>query len=228
LNAKLFLYFFITSSILTTVFILAENQILEFTCKIFSIVSLLCYYINSTHKINNYYLAVLIISCAFPYLFLNKSTSISEMVFLYIGSGLIAINKILYSIISLNSIRKQNLKLTLNHIIILLIYIAPIFIILPLIESFLKDFLVTAILIGIISSLMCYLSFLKFLSSTTKGNLFFLIGLTLLVVVEIFYVYNKFVSKNIYIILSYQLTTFIARLLICEAMIDRKQKSLSN
>lgn len=203
-----------------------NNKIGEFTCELIGIVSLICFYINTTEKINNLYLTVLIISCIFPYLFIYNTYSLFSIESLYIGTFLITVNKILYSIIAIKSIKKINKKNITKFIVILGIYLLPILIIIPLISSFLKGFLIPTIIVSILDALMCYFAFLKFFSKPSNKNILYLIALTLLVIVDFLFVYNKFVSRNLIIIIAFSSITFISRFLICMAMIEDK-KSLS-
>lgn len=228
MNPKIFIYVFLTTSILDVAFKYTENRLSAFSFELIGIVSLICFYINATKKINNLYLAVLIISCIFPYLFINNTATIFGIELLYIATFLIAINKILYSIISLKEIKKINQKNITSYIIILGIYILPILIVVPFISSFLKGFLLPTIIVSIIDALMCYFAFLRFFSNPLQKNLFYLIALTLFVIVDFLFVYHKFISSSLIIAMAFSTLVYISRFLICIAMVQDKKKPFKN
>ena len=224
MKPKIFIYLFLITSIFDVVFKYTDNQINEFSSELIGVVSLICFYINSTKNINKLYLTVLIISCIFPYLFIHNSSIIFNVELLYIATLLIAINKVLYSIIAIQSIPKINKKNSAIYMIILAIYVSPILIIIPFIGSFLENFLLPVIIVSIIDALMCYFAFLKLYLNPSKKNIFYLIGLTLLVIVDFLFVYDKFISSNIIIVMAFSSMTYISRFLICMAMIEDKKK----
>lgn len=150
----------------------------------------------------------------------SKNSNISNN--LLIGSAFMIINKFIYSLISIKAIPKFLKK---ENIIILIIFMIPPLGILPLIDSFLINFSTITIIIGVLSTLTVFLAFIKCLANHTIANTFFLIGLFILIIADIFNLYNKFVSYELYMVIIYNIIYYVSWLLICISMI--KQKSLS-
>jgi len=139
--------------------------------------------------------------------------------YILIGAILIAVNKTLYSVISIKALKNFDRKKILFYV---LLFSLPIIIIIPLISPFLKDFLVPAILVGILTSSMCCLAFLKAITFKSIKNIFYWIGLTLLALVDFLFVYEKFVYNSIIIYVIMSIINFSGKYLICTAMIRKK------
>ncbi|MGB1042393.1 MAG: lysoplasmalogenase family protein [Tenacibaculum sp.] len=210
---KLYSVAYFLACLLSLFFIDKNTSVIEMVIKIISLVFLSFLYLSVTKKINYWYLLVLMNSIA------SDAFLIFDNDFLIVGMLLLLANRFIYIILSRKALVETKLK-------ILLYYLLPgsflFVIIFLLLKPYLSGVSNTFILLGFSSALMIGFSFLNYLNNMTKDNKYFLLGILLIVTADILIAYNKFLDYRIFVVLLYTAMYYVARYLICLAMIKEK------
>lgn len=186
---------------------------IEMVIKIVALLSLSFLYLTAARKINYWYLLVLLSSIA------SDSFLIFEDSFLQIGALLLLLNRILYIIISRRALFETDLKTLLGYLIpsfsmFLLVYV--------LMKPYLAEISYSFFMLGLTSAIMILFSFLNYLNKMNSKNKYFLYGILLIVTADILIAYNKFLDYNLIYVIVYTSIYYLARYLICRAMILEK------
>ncbi len=204
---------FCTSSLASLFFIDEGYGVLELGFKLTSIISLLFFYLTKTKRINVWYILILIFSCFYTFFL------VYDVEFLALGTFLMIVNRAIYVIIAQQLMVKVNRK---KLILYLLTFLIPVAVIFPQLKSHLKGLSYPILAIGLLSALMCSLAFANYLKKMNTQNKFFLLGLLLLVIADILITFNKFIDYKFYYVIIYTSIYYLARYLICKAMIVEK------
>ncbi|CAL2104254.1 conserved membrane protein of unknown function [Tenacibaculum sp. 190130A14a] len=194
-------------------FIDRGDQLMEMTIKVTALLSLSFLYLTVSKKINYWYLLLLLSSIA------SDTFLIFEDSFLLFGVLLLLLNRVLYIIISRRALKDTDIKT-------LLFYMVPSFglfiIFYVLLRPYLEEISSSFLLLGLTSATMILFSFLNYLNKMNLRNKYFLLGILLIVVADILIAYNKYLDYNLGYVIVYTSIYYIARYLICRAMILEK------
>ncbi|WP_348718535.1 lysoplasmalogenase family protein [Tenacibaculum sp. 190130A14a] len=183
------------------------------TIKVTALLSLSFLYLTVSKKINYWYLLLLLSSIA------SDTFLIFEDSFLLFGVLLLLLNRVLYIIISRRALKDTDIKT-------LLFYMVPSFglfiIFYVLLRPYLEEISSSFLLLGLTSATMILFSFLNYLNKMNLRNKYFLLGILLIVVADILIAYNKYLDYNLGYVIVYTSIYYIARYLICRAMILEK------
>ena len=199
-----------------SLFFIDRDAVFELIFKLGADISLLVFYLASTKKINKWYLFVLIDYCLMAYFLIYDGTLLFGVDYLLIGTFLMIFNRIFYIAVPLKSIYKIQKKKLFTYS---LLFFIPAFVALPLIISFLNQFSIFAIIIGVLSALMCSFAFLRNLTFNSSKNAMFFIALLILAIADFLIVYNKFILYDIFIVITYSTLYYLSRYLICKSLI---------
>lgn len=188
-------------------------QFAEMTIKVLALLSLSFLYLTAAKKINYWYLLLLLSSIA------SDTFLIFEDSFLIFGVLLLLLNRFLYIIISRRALKETDIKT-------LLFYMVPSFglfiIFYVLMKPFLEEIGSSFLLLGLTSATMILFSFLNYLNKMNTKNKYFLLGILLIVVADILIAYNKYLDYHLFYVIVYTMIYYVARYLICRAMILEK------
>ena len=210
---NLYLILFCITSLISLFFIDSDTDALELFFKLASIISLLLLYLKKTKKINVWYILILVFSCFYTF-FLIYDTD-----FLAIGTFLMIVNRAIYVIIALKLMLRINYK---KVTIYLLTFLIPVVVIFPQLKEHLEGLSFPILTIGLLSALMCALAYTNYLKKMNHQNKFFLLGLLLFVIADILITINRFIDYKFYFVVIYTSIYYVARYLICSAMINEK------
>lgn len=212
LSFKVFSIAYAIACITSLFFIDVDKSINELILKIVSLLFLSFLYLNSSQKINYFYILILMSSIV------SDALLIFDEDFLKAGVLLLLLNRVLYFILA----KKSMLKTTIKS---LLTYLVPGFIIFLIISYLLKPYLVeisfSVFFISLLDAIVIGLTFFNFLNKMTRNNLFFFLGIFLITTADFLMAYNKFVDYQLFIVVIYTVMYYIARYLICYTMIKK-------
>lgn len=210
---NLYLILFCIASLVSLFFIDRDNDVLELTFKLASIISLLLLYLKKTKKISVWYILILVFSCFYTFFLIYDAD------FIAYGTFLMVVNRAIYVIIALKLMSVINYK---KITIYLLTFLIPVVVIFPQFKSHLEGLSSPILAIGLLSALMCALAFTNYLKKMNTQNKLFLFGLLLLVIADILITINRFIDYKFYFVIIYTSMYYLARYLICNAMINEK------
>ena len=212
LSFKVFSIAYAIACITSLFFIDVDKSINELILKIVSLLFLSFLYLNSSQKINYFYILILMSSIV------SDALLIFDEDFLKAGALLLLLNRVLYFILA----KKSMLKTTIKS---LLTYLVPGFIIFLIISYLLKPYLVeisfSVFFISLLDAIVIGLTFFNFLNKMTRNNLFFFLGIFLITTADFLMAYNKFVDYQLFIVIIYTVMYYRARYLICYMMIKK-------
>lgn len=210
---KLYSIIFFVACFLSLFFIDRGLPFLEMTIKVIALLSLSFLYLTASKKINYWYVLLLLSSIA------SDSFLTFEDSFLFLGVLLLLLNRFLYIIIARRALRETDIKT-------LLLYMVPSFgmfiIFYVLMKPYLEDISTSFLLLGLTSATMILFSFLNYLNKMNTKNRYYLLGILLIVVADILIAYNKYLDYNLFYVVMYTSIYYVARYLICRAMILEK------
>ncbi|WP_417800218.1 lysoplasmalogenase family protein [Tenacibaculum sp.] len=210
---KTFSIAYIVASILSLFFIDVDKPITELIFKIFSLQFLSFLYLSSSQKINYWYLLILMSSVV------SDALLIFEDDFIKGGVFFLLLNRVLYLIIARKAMHKTKLKTLLAYLIPGLI----LFLIISyLLRPYLKELSYSIFIICFLNATIVGITFFNFLNKMSKENLFFFLGIFLIITADFLIVYNKYVDYKLYYVIAYTIVYYIARYLICVSMIKKK------
>ncbi|AZJ35502.1 hypothetical protein D6T69_08190 [Tenacibaculum singaporense] len=211
---KIFSIAYIVASILSLFFIDVDKPITELILKIFSLQFLSFLYLSSSQKINYWYLLILMSSVVSDALF------IFEEDFLKGGVFLLLLNRVLYLIIARKAMYKTKLKTLLTYLIPGLILFLIISV---LLRPYLKELSYSIFIICFLNATIVGITFFNFLNKMSKENLFFFLGIFLIITADFLIAYNKYIDYKLYYVVTYTIVYYVARYLICVSMIEKKR-----
>lgn len=200
--------------VLSLFFIDNNESVNEMILKILTIVLTAFMYLTFTSKINYWYLLLIMFCIA------ADALLIFEQDFLKMGSLLVVFTRFTYLIILRKTILNVKLEIILSYTIpfvlgfILLSYIM---------NSFIENVLLSMYVICFLNLLVVSVSFYKYLNNMTKDNLYFMIGVFFIAVADFLIAFNKYLDYQLYYVIIYTIMYYIARYLICIAMIKEKR-----
>lgn len=212
-NKYTILYFIVS---LLSLFFIDNNSVVELILKLLSLAFLIVLYISKTDKINYWYLTVLLLSM------ISDASLIFDPHLLLLGSLLLVVNRVLYIIISRRALKETKLKTLLFYLTICLLVFLINY---TLVKPYAGELHFIVALFGSTSSIMILFAFLNYLNKMNRKNKYFLFGLFLIVLADVLMAINKFVDYKLLYVISYTVIYYIARYLICDAMIVEKRKS---
>ncbi len=211
-NKYVVLYFL--SSLLSLIFI-DNDSILELVLKLLSLIFLSFRYLNKSRIINFWYLLILLFSIT------SDAFLIFDTDLLFIGSMLLIANRFLYIIIARKAIFTTKPSTLIFYLVLCLLLFIVIYIIL---KPYLKEIIGIFMTMGISSCVMLLFAYLNYLNNMNRRNKYFLFGLFLIITADVLMIFNKFLDYNIFYVIVYTSIYYIARYLICEAMIVGKRR----
>ncbi|TYP98777.1 YhhN-like protein [Tenacibaculum adriaticum] len=204
---------FILTSFLSLFFIDSGDVMIEMVIKLLSLISLSFLYLSRSKKINYWYLLVLLCSIV------SDAFLVFDDAFLIIGTLFLLINRVLYIIIARRAFFETEHKT-------LLLYFLPFFavfaIVFPQLKSYLGELSYTILIMGLLSTIMALFAFINYLNKMTIKNKFFFLGMLIITIADILIAFNKFIDYKLLYVIFYTILYYIARYLICKAMIVEK------
>lgn len=207
---NLFTILYIVFSSLSLFFIDRGLHMIELVFKLLSLISLSFLYLEESKAINIWYLLVILSSIVSDALFVFDDD------FLMLSMNLLLLNRFFYIMIKKDVLKEISKTTLFKYSIPFFIFFLVIF---PLFRNHLKSYFAPVLIIGLLSTVMTLLAFINYLRRITKKNKFFFLGLLLIVFSDVLIAYNKFIDYNFKVVLIYSITYYVARFLICNAMI---------
>ena len=208
---------YFSACLLSLFFIDIDKSITEMIIKVFSLMFLSFLYLSSSKKINYFYVAILMNSIA------SDSFLIFDDDFMMLGILLLLTNRFIYIILVRKALFVTSAKTLLIFLIPSLLLFLTIFI---LLKPYIQQISLSFFLMGITSAIMIGLAFFNYLNTMNKKNLFFLFGISLIVIADVLIAFNKFLDYHILFVIIYTVMYYVARYLICLSMIDRRLSRL--
>lgn len=211
---KIYSVIYFITCIVSLLFIDNNESIIEMILKILTIVLTSFLYLAYTTKINYWYLLLLM------FCIVADALLIFDQDFLKGGILLLMFTRVIYLII----LRKTILTIKLK---VILPYIIPgcfaFFIMSYLLYSFVENMLLSIFMICLLNLIVIGVSFYQYLYNMTKDNLYFMLGIFLITIADFIIAFNKFLDYQLYYVVLYTVMYYVARYLICIAMIKEKR-----
>lgn len=83
--------------------------------------------------------------------------------------------------------------------------------------------LLSIFMICLLNLIVIGVSFYQYLYNMTKDNLYFMLGIFLITLADFIIAFNKFLDYQLYYVVLYTVMYYVARYLICVAMIKEKR-----
>lgn len=212
LSFKVFSIAYAIACITSLFFIDVDKSINELILKIVSLLFLSFLYLNSSQKINYFYILILMSSIV------SDALLIFDEDFLKAGVLLLLLNRVLYLILARRDMYKTKFKTLLTYLIPGLI----LFVIMSyLLRPYLKELSYSIFAICFLNATIVGMTFFNFLNKMSKENLFFFLGIFLIITSDFLIAYNKYIDYKLYFVIIYTITYYIARYLICYSMIKK-------
>lgn len=189
----------------------------EFVFKVLSLLILSFLYLTNSRKINIWYLLVLIFSI------ISDSFLVFDTDFRLEGTVCLLLNRVFYIIILRDVVFQYPIKRTLCYSIPFLATFGLVF---YMIHDFLGDLFYAGLLLGVLSVIMGTLAFLNYLDANRRQNLYFFLGIFIIIISDILMSISTFLGENINYIIFYHSSYFVARYLVYKAMLISKAKSI--
>lgn len=213
LSFKVFSVAYVIACVASLFFIDVDKSITELILKIFSLLFLSFLYLNSAKKINYFYTLILMSSIV------SDALLIFDEDFLKAGVLLLLLNRVLYLIIARKDMYKTKFKTLLTYLIPGLI----LFIIMSyLLRPYLKELSFSIYAICFLNATIVGMTFFNFLNKMSKENLFFFVGIFLIITSDFLIAYNKYIDYRLYYVIIYTIMYYVARYLICYSMIKKR------
>ncbi|MDO6744119.1 lysoplasmalogenase family protein [Tenacibaculum soleae] len=211
---KIYSVIYFITCIVSLLFIDNNESIIEMILKILTIVLTCFLYLAYTTKINYWYLLLLM------FCIVADALLIFDQDFLKGGILLLMFTRVIYLII----LRKTILTIKLK---VILPYVIPgcfaFFIMSYLLYSFVENMLLSIFMICLLNLIVIGVSFYQYLYNMTKDNLYFMLGIFLITIADFIIAFNKFLDYQLYYVVLYTVMYYVARYLICIAMIKEKR-----
>lgn len=211
---KIYSVIYFITCIVSLLFIDNNESIIEMILKILTIVLTSFLYLAYTTKINYWYLLLLM------FCIVADALLIFDQDFLKGGILLLMFTRVIYLII----LRKTILTIKLK---VILPYVIPgcfaFFIMSYLLYSFVENMLLSIFMICLLNLIVIGVSFYQYLYNMTKDNLYFMLGIFLITIADFIIAFNKFLDYQLYYVVLYTVMYYVARYLICIAMIKEKR-----
>lgn len=204
---------YIVLSVLVLFSIYYDNLTDEFIYKVFSLLSLSFLYLTNSHRINIWYVLILVFSI------ISDSLLIFGSDFRLEGTVCLLLNRVFYIMIVKNVLYKYSIKRLLSYSIP---FFLMFFIVFYMVYDLLGDLFYPSLIFGLISVLLGLLSFLNYLDTTKRQNFYFFLGIFIIIVSDILMTVATFLDESMSYILIYHILYFIARYIIYKAMLVNK------
>ncbi|WP_408039642.1 lysoplasmalogenase family protein [Tenacibaculum amylolyticum] len=190
------------------------NINLEFAVKIIALFSLSFLYLETTTKVNHWYVIILLFSIISDSLFIFET-------FYYPALYFLIVNRFLYLVI----IRKSIFPYAPKKIFLYSIPILLAFLILYLmIYEYMKDIRISAFIMGVISVFLILFTFLNFLKKNNKRAKYFFLGTSLMPFADVLMAISYYIDSHTTYIIIYHYMYYIARYLIYKSMVTDKKE----
>ena len=211
---KIYNVIYFLTCFLSMMFIDNDKSIIEMGLKILTLVVMSFMYLTYATKINYWYLLILMFCIATDALFIFDQEFLNE------GALLVVLTRFTYLII----LRKTILSAKLEAILSYLIPSTFVFVILSyLFYPYVEDMLMSLFIICFLNLMIIGVSFYKYLNKMTRDNLYFMLGIILIGSSDFLIAFNKYLDYQLYYVITYTVMYYIARYLICIAMINEKK-----
>lgn len=211
---KIYSVVYFITCIISLLFIDNNESIIEMILKILTIVLTSFLYLAYTTKINYWYLLLLM------FCIVADALLIFDQDFLKGGILLLMFTRVIYLIILRKTIFKIKLKVVLPYLIPVFF---AFFIMSYLLYTFIENMLLSIFMICLLNLIVIGVSFYQYLYNMTKDNLYFMLGIFLITIADFIIAFNKFLDYQLYYVVLYTVMYYVARYLICIAMIKEKR-----
>ncbi|CAL2063494.1 hypothetical protein [Tenacibaculum sp. 190524A05c] len=205
---------YIVTSILVAYALAIENINLEFAIKLVALFSLSFLYLETTLKVNHWYVMILLFSIISDSLFIFDA-------FYYPALGFLILNRFLYIVIIRRTIFPYPPKVLLLYSIPFLLTFLMIYF---LIYEYLLDIQLSAFILGVVSVFLVLFTYLNFLYKNNKRSKYFFLGTTLMPFADVLTAIANYIDSHLFYVIIYHFMYYIARYYIYKAMIMNKNK----
>ncbi len=193
--------------------LVVQDLNIEFVVKLVALLSLSFLYLETTYKVNYWYVLILLISI------LSDSLFVFEADFYYPALFLLIVNRFLYIVVIKSSVFP---RLSAKMFIYVLPFILTFIAIYTLFYRYIDLIRVPVLLMGALSVILVFFTFLNLLNKNNNKARYFFWGTTLMPMADILMAFSDFVNNHISFIIIYHLLYYWARYLIYKSMILRK------
>lgn len=212
-NVTLFTTLYILASLLVLYVVTIEDLNFEFAVKLAALLSLSFLYLETTPKVNYWYVVILLFSIVSDSLFVFEAHFYHEALFLLV------LNRFLYIIIIYHSILKHSLKTLLLYAIPFLFIFSMIYLIL---YEYVNDVQLLVFTMGIVSISLVLFAFLNLLTKNNSKALYFFLGVLIFPIADVLTAISNYISPSPYYIVIYHLMYYVGRYLIFRSMILKR------
>jgi len=216
INKKLVFFFtvlYVIMSIFVAYPIYVGNPNLEFVIKLVTLFSLSFLYLESTTKVNYWYVLILLFSILSDSLFVFADNFLFEALFLLIT------NRFLYLIIIHPSILKYSVKKIIFYAVPFVFTFGMIYLVL---YEYVQEIQLSVFILGVLSIVVLLFSFIDLLNKNSKKTLYFFIGVLILPIADILTAIANYIDEHFSYIVIYHYMYYVARFMILKSMLLRK------
>lgn len=188
----------------------------EFAVKLIALLSLSFLYLETTKKVNYWYVLILLFSI------LSDSLFVFEDMFIHEALYLLIINRFLYIVIIKEHVFPQGIKKMVFYAAPFLLAFVMIYF---LIYSYMKDIQLSAFIMGIVSVFLVLFTFLNFLNKNNKKSKYFFWGTFLMPFADVLTVIANYIDFSYAYVVIYHLMYYLARYLIYKSMVLEKRSA---
>ncbi len=207
-------FLYIITSALVAYALAIENINLEFAIKLVALFSLSFLYLETTLKVNHWYVMILLFSIVSDSLFIFDE-------FYYPALAFLILNRFLYIVIIRRTIFPYPPKVLLLYSIPFLLTFLMIYF---LIYEYLLDIQFSAFILGVVSVFLVLFTYLNFLYKNNKRSKYFFLGTTLMPFADVLTAIANYIDSHLLYVIIYHFMYYIARYYIYKAMIMNKNK----
>ncbi|WP_299621646.1 lysoplasmalogenase family protein [uncultured Tenacibaculum sp.] len=212
-NVIFFTALYLIASLLVLYVVTLGDLNVEFAVKLAALLSLSFLYLETTPKVNYWYVIILLFSI------LSDSLFVFEEHFFYAALSLLIVNRFIYIII----IHPSVLKYPVRSIII---YAIPFVFIFSMIYLILYEYIVEiqflVFLMGVVSISLILFAFLNLLTKNNRKAIYFFVSTLLFPFADIITIISAYIEQHWYYVVIYHFLYYVGRYLMYKSMILKK------
>ncbi|WP_373456517.1 lysoplasmalogenase family protein [uncultured Tenacibaculum sp.] len=212
-NVTFFTTLYFLASLLVLYVVTLGDLNFEFAVKLVTLLLLSFLYLETTPKVNYWYVVILLFSIV------SDSLFVFEKHFYYEALFLLILNRFLYIIIIYHSILKHPLKTLLLYAIPFVFIFSMIYLIL---YEYVNDIQLFVFIMGVVSIALILFAFLNLLTKNNAKALYFFLGVLIFPIADVLTTISNYISPSPYYIVIYHLMYYVARYLIFRSMVLRR------
>ena len=212
-NVIFFTALYLIASLLVLYVVTLGDLNVEFAVKLAALLSLSFLYLETTPKVNYWYVIILLFSI------LSDSLFVFEEYFFYAALSLLIVNRFIYIII----IHPSVLKCPVKSIIV---YAIPFVFIFSMIYLILYEYIVEiqflVFLMGVVSISLILFAFLNLLTKNNRKAIYFFVSTLLFPFADIITIISAYIEQHWYYVVIYHFLYYVGRYLMYKSMILKK------